>query len=318
MTNKEKYRLLCEQEKSIPLFSQDWWLDIVCGKEFWDAIIIEQKNRIIAAMPVYTPAANIVSMPIYTQTMGPWFPAEADDTKYTTTLGKRQAICKEIISQLNSYSYFLQRFNYIITDWLSFYWEGYKQTTRYTYLLEDISKEEVLWEDMSLNTRRNITKAKEKAGITIRKNIPVEDFLKVLESTFDRQGLKTNKESNETLVRLINKCKERNQGEIWGGYDSENRLNAAVFIAWQGDNAYYIAGGGNAALRDSGAHSLVMWEAIREVSSITKTFDFEGSMIPGVERFFREFGAKQIPYFTITKGKLSLLDRIRMKLQKQK
>jgi hypothetical protein len=37
-------------------------------------------------------------------------------------------------------------------------------------------------------------------------------------------------------------------------------------------------------------------------------------MIPGVERFFREFGAIQTPFFTITKGKLSLLNKACLKI----
>jgi len=75
-----------------------------------------------------------------------------------------------------------------------------------------------------------------------------------------------------------------------------------------------MAGGGNPSLRNSGAHSLILWEAIRYVADYAETFDFEGSMLPGVERFFREFGAIQTPYFTISKGKLSLLDRVFIKL----
>ena len=37
-------------------------------------------------------------------------------------------------------------------------------------------------------------------------------------------------------------------------------------------------------------------------------------MLPGVERFFREFGAIQTPYFQISRGRLSLPLKIRMKL----
>ena len=117
-----------------------------------------------------------------------------------------------------------------------------------------------------------------------------------------------NKEDTDILVKLINICRKRNQGDIWGGYDEQGRLHAAAFIVWQESSAWYLAGGGDPALRKSGAHSLILWEAIRYVSQYTDTFDFEGSMIPGVERFFREFGAIQ-PLLTITKGKLSLLNR---------
>jgi hypothetical protein len=33
-----------------------------------------------------------------------------------------------------------------------------------------------------------------------------------------------------------------------------------------------------------------------------KRFDFEGSMLPQIEPGFRGFGAKQLPYFSITKA----------------
>jgi hypothetical protein len=51
------------------------------------------------------------------------------------------------------------------------------------------------------------------------------------------------------------------------------------------------------------------------VAERSDVFNFEGSMLPGVERFFREFGAIQTPYFTITRGKISLSDRLRIKLR---
>jgi len=140
----------------------------------------------------------------------------------------------------------------------------------------------------------------------------VEDFLKVQALTFERQHI-VNKQSDALLRRLITVAREQEQGEIFGGFDEQGRLHAVVFVVWQDSYAYYIAGGSDPLLRHSGAHSLVMWEAIQYASQYTSRFDFEGSMIPGVERFFREFGALQKPYFSITRGKPGLLDRVRIK-----
>ncbi|RHJ84390.1 GNAT family N-acetyltransferase [Parabacteroides sp. AM08-6] len=312
MTSKDKYHQLCSYEPTIPIFSRDWWLDIVCGKENWDVLSVEEKGRILATMPFYTPKHDIILMPFFTQTMGPWFAPEASDIKYTTTLGRRQEFCKQFIEQLHSYSFFLQNFHYSITDWLPFYWEGYKQTTRYTYLLKEIKNRDIIWANMSANIRRNIIKAQEKYHITVKKGIAVEEFLQIQAQTFERQQIRM-KEDSETLRKLIDACRKRNQGDLWGGYDEKGQLHAAVFIVWQDNSAWYLAGGGNPELRKSGAHSLVLWECIHYVSQFTDIFDFEGSMIPGVERFFREFSAIQTPFFTITKGKLSLLDRARIK-----
>lgn len=313
MTPVQKYRLLCEKEESIPLFSRDWWLDTVCGTSKWDAVLVEQKGVVAAALPVYKPLPDTISMPPYTQVMGPWFQPESEDTKYTTLLGKRQTLCKELIDSLQSHKSFYQQFHYSFTDWLPFYWEGYQQTTRYTYILTDIANTEQLWANMATNIRRNITKAKEKQGIVIKKGISTAEFLEVFKATFQRQG-KSIPKNIDVLERLIQVCRTREQGDLWGGYDEKGRLHAAVFVAWQQSSAYYIAGGGDPSLRDSGAHSFAMWEAIQYVSEHTSTFDFEGSMIPGVERFFREFGAMQMPFFTISKGKLSLLDRVKIRL----
>lgn len=315
MTNKDKYRSFCGTEKSIPIFSRDWWLDTACGEAKWDVLLIEQKGRVLAALPLYIPCKGIVSMPPFTQTLGPWFAPDSQDTKYTTTLGKRQELCATFIDQLRAYSSFSQNFHYGITDWLPFYWEGYQQTTRYTYLFDHPDDLSQIWAGMSRSMRRNIRKAKESNHITIKRGIPVEDFLRAYEGTFRRQRISAPQDT-EVLKRLIKVARERSQGDLWGGYDEQGNIHAAVFVIWQESSAYYLAGGGDPALRDSGAHSLVLWECVCSLSGRCERFDFEGSMIPGVERFFREFGAVQTPYFTITKGKLSLLDKARIKWSK--
>ena len=166
-------------------------------------------------------------MPSSTQTMGPWFATDSPDTKYTKALGKRQALCKQLLEKLKGYVPFLQNFHYSVTDWLPFYWEGFQQTTRYTYLLKEIQEENRLWENMSPNIRRNITKAKEKYQITVKRGIAVEDFLRIQAQTFERQHL-VNKADTQVLKQLIATCRERNQGDLWGGYDEKGQLHAAA------------------------------------------------------------------------------------------
>ena len=313
MTEKDKYRKLCESEQTIPIFSRDWWLDTVCGKNRWDVLLIEQKDKILAALPLYIPINKVVSMPSYTQTMGPWIAPASSDTKYTTELGRRQELCKQLVERLREYRSFLQNFNYDIIDWLPFYWADFQQTTRYTYLLKEIQDSEALWENMSPNIRRNINKAQNKYHLTVKKGISVKEFMTAQAQTFDRQHVKI-KSNTRSLKKLIAICREKEQGELWGAYDEKGNLHSAAFIVWQDGSAYYLGGGGNPTYRNSGAQSLVLWECIQYVSRHTSTFDFEGSMLPGVERFFREFGATQTPYFTISRGKLSLMDRARIKL----
>ena len=313
--SKEEYRNLCQTEESIPIFSRDWWLDAACGTNNWDVFLIREKEKIQAALPYYLLRPHLIYMPPYTQTMGIWFAPYADDAKYISAQERRQSLSNQIINQLKSYKCFWQNFHYDFTDWLPFYWNNYSQTTRYTYLLKDLKNPDRLLENMSQHTRRNIKKAQDKFHITVKQGIPVDDFLQILSQTFERQR-KKNTQDVTVLRRIIDVCRQRKQGEIWGGYDPQGRLHAVACIVWQKQSAYYLAGGGDPALRHSGAHSLVLWEAIQHVAGYTDIFDFEGSMMPGVERFFREFGGIQTPYFAIQKGKPGLLDRLIVKLAK--
>ena len=72
-------------------------------------------------------------------------------------------------------------------------------------------------------------------------------------------------------------------------------------MVWDDYTAYYLIGGADPELRNSGASSLLLWEAIQFAAQVSRTFDFEGSMLKPVERFFRAFGAIQQPYMQVKK-----------------
>ncbi len=74
-----------------------------------------------------------------------------------------------------------------------------------------------------------------------------------------------------------------------------------AYVVWDRHAAYYLLGGGDPELRTSGASSLLMWEAILRAREVTDVFDFEGSMLKPVERFFRAFGGHQTPYLYVSR-----------------
>ena len=303
MTDKEQYRELCTKEPSIPIYSRDWWLDCVCGENRWDVLLYcsdRDSEAVEAAFPFFIPYKKGITMPTFTQTMGIWFNPDFEKENYSKELLRKQVICEQLIQRLPEHTYFVQNFHYLFSDWLPFYWRGYHQTTRYTYILPDIRNISDVEKNRSYDIRQNIHKARTKYQIEIKTNIPVNLFLKIYAKTFERQGEKAYQPT--ILRRLIETAYSRNQGNTWGAFDRSGQLHAAVFVVWQENCAYYIAGGSDSTGRKSGAHLLVLSEAIRAVSGISASFDFEGSMIPGVERVFRSFGAIQKPYFTISKG----------------
>lgn len=299
MINKEKYRQLCEEEPTIPIFSQAWWLDAVAGDN-WDVCIVEKGDKIQASMPYVVKkkyGLTLLTQPSLTQNLGPWIrPAHA---KYSKQLSQQKDLMEVLIDQLPKYHYFSQNWHYSNTNWLPFYWKGFEQITRYTYLIDDLSNIDDVWDSSLANIRTDIRKAENKFNLVVKESLPFSDFLLLNRQTFLRQGIQL-PYSESFVNQLVFTAKDRNQCRWFIAQDNEGRNHAGVLLVWDSESAYYLMGGGDPDLRNSGATSLCMWEAIKFASTVTKRFDFEGSMIEPVERFFRAFGAKQTPYFALT------------------
>ena len=309
MNNKEKYRQFCRQEPSIPIFSQAWWLDLVAG-DSWDVCLVEKGDEIFASMPYVTQkkfGLTLLIQPKLTQTLGPWI--RYSTAKYSKQLSQQKDLMDALIEQLPKYHYFSQNWYYSNTNWLPFYWHGFEQTTRYTYLIDDLNDTNALWDNSLDNIRREVRKAQSRYNLVVRKDLHISEFLELNRLTFLRQGLAV-PYTKEFVTQLVIQAKNRHQCCWFIAQDNEGRNHAGVLLVWDSESAYYLMGGGDPELRNSGATSLCMWEAIKFASTVTKRFDFEGSMIEPVERFFRAFGAKQTPYFSLTHRPSRLLNTV--------
>jgi hypothetical protein len=293
------YGELVKRSPQGSIFSHRWWLEAV-SPGVHEILEIKKGDEILAAWPIVhvtKAGAAHVYMPALTQKLGILFaPSNAKPVEAQST---NQRLTMELMEQLGDVAGFHQNFHENFTDWLPFYWRGYAQTTRYTYVLEDISDGNTLWNDMRSHHRRAIRKA-ERLGIRIEDDLELPRFLELNHKTFARQGIAP-LASDELIRRLDAACCAHAGRKIFAGVDSKGRVHAAVYVAWADNTAYYLMGGSEPDLRESGAQLLALWKAVIFASSVVKRFDFEGSMLPQVERVFRGFGAKQLPYFSITK-----------------
>lgn len=305
MTNKDKYRQLCENEETIPVFCQAWWLDAT-AKDTWDVAIVEKGGSIFAALPYVTrkkAGFEIITQPPLTQFLGPWI--RPDNAKYSKRLSNEKELLQNLFSQLPEFTAYKQNWSPSITNWLPLYWLNYHQTTRYTYRLEDLSNIEEIWKNLDAKTRNTVRKAENKENLVIKANPTIDEFLALNKKVFSRQNLRL--PYDENLVYSIDMAaNERNCRKIFIAIDPSGKHHAAVYLIWDTNSAYYLMAGSDPDLRNSGASSFCLWEAIKFASTVSRSFDFEGSMIEPVERSFRSFGARQTPYFSISKSNSQL------------
>jgi|HubBroStandDraft_2_1064218.scaffolds.fasta_scaffold02731_2 hypothetical protein len=293
------YDELVKRSPQGSIFTDRWWLDAV-APGMYEILEIRRGDGIQAAWPIVyreSDGDKHVCMPAFTQKLGILFaPSKANPIEEQS---KKQKLATELIEQLGETASFHQNFHETFTDWLPFYWRGYVQTTRYSYVLEDISDPSVLWNNVRQKAKTEIRKA-QKLGIQIRDDLDLEQFTEIIRKTFARQS-RSPLGSDELVSRLDAACAKNAGRKIFAGVDSQGRVHAAVYMTWSGNTAYTLMGGGDPDLRQSNAYRLVCWEAMIFASSIARRFDFVGSILPQVEPVFRGLGAKQVPYFSISK-----------------
>jgi hypothetical protein len=282
-----------------PIFHQPWWLDAVAPGQ-WDAVEVQRGGRTVARLPFMVRGPRrmrVLTQPPLTPFLGPWV-AREPGAKYAKALGDEMELQAELAAALPAAAAFRQNFASTVSGCLPFIWGGYRTAVRYTYRLEDLSSEQALWAGLAGNIRREIRKARER--VQIREDLGVDQFHEVWSRTFTRQGLAAPELAR--LRRIEAACAERDARAMLFAVDDADRVHAVAYVVWDRRTAYYLMGGGDPQLRTSGASSLLLWEAIQRARAVTEVFDFEGSMLPPVERFFRAFGGRQSPYLHVSRA----------------
>jgi len=303
MKNQDKYRLLCKSEESIPIFSQAFWLDAICGMNNWDVLLYENENQIIGALPYFIKkrcGLSYITQPQFTQTMGVWIKYPPNQ-KYEKKLSYEKVVMTALIEQLEKLPicFYQQSFSYTVTNWLPFFWKGFHQTTKYTYRIEDIGDTDRVFKNFSHAKRKNINKALAEKVI-IGFDLSAEEFYENHSYTLNLQNQRIGY-SFKLLENIYNAIYQNDAGRVIYARDMNGNLHGALLVTWDKQSGYNLISTIDPTYRNSGSASLLIYEIIKFLSNKVKSFDFEGSMIEGVENSFRQFGSTQTPYFFINK-----------------
>ncbi len=296
---KQTYRALCEKEASIPIFSRAWWLDAAAGRGNWDVVVVERNGEIVAALPYAvkkTLGFTSFIQPPLTQKLGPWIrPAHLC---YAQHLTYQTELMQALIAKLPPFSHYLQQWDYAYTNWLPFDWAGFSQTTRYTFVIDDLSDLDSVYARFSHAKRKDIKKAEKSIHITF--DLSAEAFYENHAMTLSWQNSRISY-SFELFRKLYEAGYDNEAACTISGYDEDGNLHAALFVVWDEHSAYNLVSTIDSRFRGSGASSLLIREIIRHVASRTRKFDFEGSMTEEIAASFKQFNARPMAYSRIWK-----------------
>ncbi len=293
----EAYRSFAAKAPDLPLFMQPWYLDVVCQGGVWDAVLVQKGGQTVAVLPFFLKQKwswRYVTMPQLCKLMGPYLLPEYRTLKWEMRL------YKDLIAQLPAgLAAFEQNFNYSVINWLPFYWKGFQQTTFYSYVLPLGASEALIFKNIEKNYRQKIRAAE--AQLNIRHDLPLTELHRLVGSSFERQGLEPPIDFS-FLQNLYNSLAEQGCCKLFFATDpTTNAVHSAALMVWDRSSSYYLMSGDDPDFRASGAAVLLKWTAIQYTKNVLNlpVFDFEGSMMRGVEQGRRDFGAQQRPYFRV-------------------
>jgi Acetyltransferase (GNAT) domain len=285
--------------QSYSIFQQPWWLEAVAPGH-WGEVRVEREGTILARMPYVIKkkcGLTLLSTPPLTNRLGPWL--RPPQGKYATRLSEENELMTELIEKLPRFDLFAQNFMPEISNWFPFYLQGFQQTTNYTYRFADLTNLQSIWSDFHQNDIRSRIRKAEKV-VSVRTDLGIDRLLEMLAKTFRRQGL-PQPYDREMVCRIDAACGQRGCRQMFFAEDAKGNIHSAAYVVWDSSHAYGLMSGSDPALRNSGASDLLNWVVIQFAAQVTKAFDFNGSMIPPVERHFRKYGARQVPYFRVSK-----------------
>jgi hypothetical protein len=298
--HKEIYRDLCRKKRDIPLFMQADWLDVVCGDNNWQvALAQDDQNSVIAAWPYYMQSwhgLEAITMPMLTPFTGIWMSIDQSlPTRKKYQL--EEEVLDKLISQLPPHKSFEQRFHYTMQNWLPFYWNGYKQQTRYTFEYNTCDFQKI-YNGFGQKLQTNINQASKSFIIKEYSDLPVMyDLIREVFSS-RKKPMPYSYTFLEGIDTLLDK---KNQRQMYFAMNEHNEAVAGVYIVWDSTTAYYLLSGRNEHTGNKSVNALLLWHSIREASNRGLRFNFEGSMLPGVYQFFRGFGAERKSYYFVSK-----------------
>lgn len=281
------------------VYEQPWWLEAVAPGA-WAAVEVTSDSSVVARLPyVLRRRAGLttITMPPLTPTLGPWFAPIGG--RYANRVGVVKDRLTGLIEALPRFDHLRMNLSPSLDSWLPFYWAGFQATVKYTYRIEDLSDLDRVYAGFNEHVRRGIRRAG--AGLRVEYDLPIEELLRLDHLTYARQGHRPH--VDHTVIRRLHAaCAARGCTQILGAVDPQGRTHAALLIVWDEQATTALVNGRDPEVQSFGANTLLFWEAIQIAVRQSRLFDFEGSMIQPIEHFFRGFGGRLTPYFTVSKS----------------
>jgi len=238
----------------------------------------------------------------YTPTINLFFENKAQNK--AKKLSENKKMLKLFVDFIESLPYYMVTLYlpHVHIDMQPFYWKNYKAIPNFTYVIDLNRSIEAIEKDFSTERRNDIKKAI-KDGIETRLCTDYNVVKSLIKNTFDRKQASV----DDVMVdKILFEFADKGNSFAFVSYRGDTPI-ATSFCIYDNAKAYYLLGGYDSKNKHAGAGAMAVSNAIKYSLELgISKFDFEGSMLPEVEKYFRGFGGDLTPYYSVNKAKMPI------------
>jgi len=289
--NTTKWDVCIEQcSNSLP-YAYSWYLDIVSPG--WEALVSEDYAAVMPLTRNEKWGIQYLYQPFFTQQLGVFFKSRQTHQEVINFIRAIPKSYRFIDINLNSKNQF---------EHLDF-----KLRKRRNFILPLDKPYDKIAKGYDKHCLRNVKKAK-KFNHLIKPAEPSE----IIEFYKKYKGLETKNVGKEDYAMLERLCKEAGKQKMMMAYgvhnDNEELLAGGLFLL-SANRVIYLLGTASEKGKESRAMYALMDYMLMQRCGFQVVFDFEGSEIPGIARFFKGFGAEKETYYKFKLNRLPWLIR---------
>ncbi|RYF85571.1 MAG: hypothetical protein EOO03_13060 [Chitinophagaceae bacterium] len=274
--NRAKWDDCIRQSVNGLVYGASWYLDAVCHS--WDALVLGDYKAVFP-LPFNSKYGLFYSLqPLFCQQLGLFAKSEKDLAHLPVFLA---AVPKKfLLTKLN-----LNAAN-----------AGIAHTTpRRNYVLDLNRDYETIRKNFGTTCRKHVRKSKD-AGTSLQTGISTAQVMEMVKANLhDRNVLSSGQFAQ--MHRLMEAARQNNSLETIGVFDENNNLCAAAGIIKDYRRLYNVCGGANTKGRETYANVRIIDFIVATYAGQNMVFDFEGSELPAVAGYFRNFGPAETHYY---------------------
>lgn len=292
-------------EPFIGVFGSKAWLSMY-GKELVMIGIYKDEHQMAGGfyyLKTKKLGFDFIKLPPYTPHCGLFYQSDSKNKASANSHAKEimQEVCNYFSSLKSALT--ILAFPANVVDMQAFIWSKYKVVPNYTYRIDLAQSLEEIRSHFDPKNRNAINKAL-KEGVETSLNVhSKQEVFRFFKENLGATGANI---YEEILQKIMLEFSNDTNAFCFSAHHN-SKLLGMVYCIFDKQACYYLLGGVNKQSGIQGVNNLLVQKSIERAKELNCTiFDFEGSMLKGVEKFFRSFGPELFPYFTVNKAALPL------------